>query len=122
MAELDKQGVSIINSAVFHSGFLIGGDFYDYKLVDENLPGHKEHLKWRDEFNQICHQYDIKPAEACVAFALKAPGVKSIALSTTNPKRVENNMKMAQTSIPPQFWVEMINKGLIKKSEYIKLV
>jgi D-threo-aldose 1-dehydrogenase len=122
MAELEQQGVTIINSAVFHSGFLIGGDFYDYKLVDENLPGHKEHLKWRDEFNQICHKYDIKPAEACVAYALKAPGVKSIALSTTNPKRVENNIKMANTVIPSQFWVEMIDKGLIKKSEYIKLV
>lgn len=122
MADLEEQGVSIINSAVFHSGFLIGGDFYDYKLVDENLPVHKEHLKWRDEFNQICQKYNIKPAEACVAFALKAPGVKSIALSTTNPKRVENNIKMANTVIPSQFWVEMINKGLIKKSEYIKLV
>ncbi|GAB2979423.1 aldo/keto reductase [Mucilaginibacter puniceus] len=122
MAELEQQGVSIINSAVFHSGFLIGGDFYDYKLVDENLPGYKEHLKWRDEFNKICHKYDIKPAEACVAFALKAPGVKSIALSTTNPKRVENNIKMANTVIPPQFWVEMINKGLVKRSEYITLV
>lgn len=122
MAELEQQGVSIINSAVFHSGFLIGGDFYDYKLVDENLPGHQEHLNWRNEFNQICHKYDVKPAEACVAFALKAPGVKSIALSTTNPKRVESNIKMANTVIPHQFWVEMIDKGLIKKSEYIKLV
>lgn len=122
MADLEQQGVSIINSAVFHSGFLIGGDFYDYKLVDENLPKHQEHIKWRDEFNQICHKYDIKPAEACVAFALKAPGVKSIALSTTNPKRVEHNIKMANTVIPSQFWIEMINKGLIEKSEYIKLV
>lgn len=122
MDDLEQQGVSIINSAVFHSGFLIGGDFYDYKLVDENLPGHEGHIKWRNEFNQICHKYAIKPAEACVAFALKAPGVKSIALSTTNPKRVENNIKIANTVIPSQFWVEMINKGLIKKSEYITLV
>jgi D-threo-aldose 1-dehydrogenase len=27
-----KKGVPIINSAVFHSGFLIGGSHYDYKL------------------------------------------------------------------------------------------
>ena len=121
MADLEQQGVSIINSAVFHSGFLIGGDFYDYKLVDENLPGYKEHIKWRNEFNQICHQYDIKPAEACVAFALNAPGVKSVALSTTNPKRVKQNINLAQTVIPQEFWMEMISKGLIENFPFLKL-
>jgi D-threo-aldose 1-dehydrogenase len=120
MADLEQQGVSIINSAVFHSGFLIGGNFYDYKLVND-LPGHKEHIKWRDEFNQLCSKYGIKPADACVSFALKAPGVKSVALSTTNPKRVEQNMNLAQVSIPKEFWVEMMDKGLIENSPYIKL-
>jgi D-threo-aldose 1-dehydrogenase len=121
MADLEQQGVFIINSAVFHSGFLIGGDFYDYKLVDENLPEHKEHIKWRDEFNQVCHKYDIKPAEACVAFALKAPGVKSVALSTTNPNRVKQNINLAHTNIPEEFWKEMIAKELIEKSPFLKL-
>lgn len=122
MADLEQQGVSIINSAVFHSGFLIGGDFYDYKLADENLPGYENHIKWREEFNKLCDKYTIKPAEACVSFALKAPGVKSVALSTTNPKRVKQNMDLAQTHIPREFWVEMIDKGLIVNSPFLKLI
>jgi D-threo-aldose 1-dehydrogenase len=121
MADLEQQNVHIINSAVFHSGFLIGGNFYDYKPVNDELPGHEGHLKWREEFNQLCSKYDIKPAEACVSFALQAPGVKSVALSTTNPKRVKQNMNLAQTVIPKEFWIEMIDKRLIENSPYFKL-
>lgn len=122
MADLEQQNVHIINSAVFHSGFLIGGNFYDYKLVDENLPGFKEHLKWREDFYKLCTEFGIKPADACVAFALKVPGVKSLALSTTDPKRVQQNINMANTVVPDEFWEEMIAQGLINESNYLKLV
>jgi D-threo-aldose 1-dehydrogenase len=38
MMELDAKGVTIINSAVFHSGFLLGGDYFDYKLTKPGTP------------------------------------------------------------------------------------
>ena len=33
MAELERRGVAIINSAVFHGGFLLGGAQFDYREV-----------------------------------------------------------------------------------------
>ena len=122
MADLEKQNIAIINSAVFHSGFLIGGNFYDYKPVNDELPGHDEHIQWREQFFETCSNFSIKPAEACVSFGLKAPGVKSVALSTTDPKRVKQNMDLAQIKIPKEFWMEMVNKGLIENSPYLKLI
>jgi D-threo-aldose 1-dehydrogenase len=113
MEELNQKGITIINSAVFNAGFLIGGDYYNYKLMS------REHnmslFIWRDCFFKLCDKFGIEPAEACVAFGLNAPGVKSIALNTTNAKRVKGNIAMANVSVPHGFWDEMKAQGLISK-------
>lgn len=113
METLKQKGVQIINSAVFHSGFLIGGDYYDYKLMKPDLEENKALFTWRNDFFQLCKEFNIKPAEACVRFALSAPSVVSIALSTTNPQRVKENIEMAYVEIPQEFWAQMKAKGLI---------
>lgn len=113
MEELDAKGVAIINSAVFNAGFLIGADYYNYKLMDRD--SHPALFKWREDFFRLCDKYGIKPAEACVAFGLRAPGVKSIALNTTNAARVKGNVDMAEVAIPAGFWEEMKSEGLINK-------
>ena len=114
MQRLQQQGVQIINSAVFHAGFLIGGDYYDYKLVKPDTPEHQALFAWREAFFGLCKEFQIKPAEACTAFALLAPGVVSIALNTTNPRRVQENVAMAAVQIPAGFWRAMKDQGLIR--------
>jgi D-threo-aldose 1-dehydrogenase len=111
MEELNSKGVAIINSAVFNAGFLIGSDIYNYRQMDRETNAGL--YQWRDTFFKLCDKYDIKPAEACVAFGLKAPGVKSIALNTTNAARVKGNVDMANVVIPAAFWADMKAEGLI---------
>jgi len=113
--ELRSKNVYIINSAVFHSGFLIGSDYYDYKLIQSADPVYKDLFKWRNDFFKLCKEFEIKPAEACVQFALNVRGVKSIALNTTNAKRVKENIDLASVHIPESFWKEMKNLGLLEK-------
>ena len=113
MEQLKEDGVLIINSAVFHAGFLTGGDYYDYKLVSREQ--NPDLFQWRDEFYKLCQEYDVSPASACVQFALTAPGVRSIALNTTNPARVKGNVEMVYTTIPQGFWKDMKSRGLISE-------
>jgi len=114
MKELEKQGVAIINSAVFNGGFLTGSAYYNYQLKD---PVKDEGLyRWREMFYQACKDYNIKPVDACVVFGLKAPGVKSIALNTTNAERVALNVAVASLKIPATFWNEIKQRGLIDKA------
>ena len=47
-------------------------------------------------------------------FALNVPGVKSIALNTTDAKRVKENIEMANLEIPLEFWDALQAKGLIE--------
>lgn len=111
MEQLHHQQVSIINSAVFNAGFLIGADYYNYKLMNPEIQ--PELYKWRQAFFSLCDKFLLKPAEVCIAFGLKAPGVNSIAVSTSNPRRVKENMQMADVVIPDAFWGEMKIHGLI---------
>ena len=67
-----------------------------------------------EDFFEICKQFNVKPAAACVQFALHVPGVKSIALNTTDAKRVKENIEMANVEIPLDFWEALQSKGLIE--------
>ena len=113
--ELHNKGVFVINSAVFNAGFLIGSDYYNYKLVQPDTEEGIQLYKWREDFFNVCKSYGVKPAEACVQYALNIAGVDSIALSTTNPNRVKENVNMINVEIPASFWDELLEKGLITK-------
>lgn len=111
---LESKGVMVINSAVFHSGFLTGGDYFDYKIVSRDTPAHQELFVWRDTFFKLCDAFGIAPAHACIQFALKVPGVAGIALNTSDPGRVKRNIDMAKNEIPAAFWRQLQSEGLIE--------
>lgn len=111
MKKLEEKGVAIINSAVFNGGFLTGLDYYNYQPVSRET--NPALYQWRESFYEICAASDIRPEAACVAFALRAPGVKSVALSTTNPNRVEANAGMGRVVIPDNFWRILVTNNLI---------
>ena len=117
MEELQQRGIIIINSAVFNGGFLIGQDYYNYRLMDP--VNDQELFQWRADFTKLCDKYKVKPAEVCTVFGLSAPGVTSIALSTTNVNRVKQNLDMVaggNAIVPLNFWQEMKEHGLIDKN------
>jgi len=113
IAELHKKDVSIINSAVFNGGFLIGGDHYNYKYVDKTSEKGEALYGWRERFFALCESFKVTPAEACFNFGFNMPGVTSVALSTTRPEKVKGNIEMATKEIPQAFWQAMEKEGLI---------
>jgi D-threo-aldose 1-dehydrogenase len=113
MQQMEAKGVAIINSAVFNGGFLIGSDYYNYQPVSADT--HPQLYQWRAAFYQLCERYQLQPAAVCASYGLNAPGVTSIALNTTNPKRVADNIAMASVKIPVGFWDEMKEQGLMNE-------
>jgi D-threo-aldose 1-dehydrogenase len=113
MANLESKGIAIINSAVFNAGFLTGGSYFDYRLVDPDDEADRELFQWRDGFFALCEQFDVLPAEACVQFGMSVPGVVSIALNTSKPDRVQQNVAAVQAKIPVEFWAAMKADGLV---------
>lgn len=116
MRKLESEDVDIINSAVFNGGFLTGGNYYNYHLIDAQVVEGKELYQWREKFYGLCKLHDLEPAAVCVQFGLAAPGVVSIALSTTNPKRVEQNLNLIKKPVSLAFWEKLYEEGLINKN------
>ncbi|QEC45181.1 aldo/keto reductase [Pseudobacter ginsenosidimutans] len=111
--ELSDKGIAVINSAVFHGGFLTGSDYFNYQRVSRNNEAYQELFLWRDRFHVICKEFGISPATAAIRFALEIPGVCSIALSSSSPVRTSENLLMADAVIPGEFWEEMKARGLL---------
>jgi len=111
--ELADRDVKVINSAVFNSGFLVGSDYYDYKLMRRGDPRADRLFRWRDEFFAVCDEFGVTPAAACVQFALYVPGVCSIALQSSNPDRVKENLDMAAVRLPEEFWRALRERDLV---------
>ena len=113
MQSLHNNHISLINSAVFHAGFLIGGKFFDYKLIQPDTDENKRIFTWRSNFFSLCSKHSVSPAAACIRFATTAPGVVSIALNTSNPNTIKENVKSVTTEVPAEFWLDMKINGLI---------
>ncbi|MEM7536616.1 MAG: aldo/keto reductase [Chloroflexota bacterium] len=113
MDELQAKNVAIINSAVFNAGFLTGGEFFNYRKLDPNDAEDKKLFQWREQFFSLCARFDVSPASACIQFGKSHPGVSSIAVSTSKPERVPQNIAMVNTPLSDEFWAAIKEEGLL---------
>jgi D-threo-aldose 1-dehydrogenase len=108
---LRARGTAVINSAVFHAGFLTGGEYFDYQKTD---PVRDAGLyAWRDRFRAVCGAHGITPEAACMEFALSHPAVNAVAVNTAKQERVAENVALLRARAPEAFWVEMKRAGMI---------
>ena len=115
VARLASQDVAIINSAVFHSGFLVGGKYFDYRAVSAEKDADRLLFAWRKSFVALCEAHGISPMHACVQFGLSVPGVVAVALNTSHADRIKDNVAAVATPVPPQFWASLKEEGLVAK-------
>jgi D-threo-aldose 1-dehydrogenase len=111
VSELAGRGVAVINSAVFHAGFLTGGQYFDYRLPSPESD--RDLFAWREMFHSLCRRHDVSPMHACVQFALSPPGVVAIALNTSRPGRIVENVAAVEATVPQAFWADAKKARLI---------
>ncbi len=117
IAELGKDGVGIINSAIFNAGFLTGGEYFDYRVVDPENPADAPLFAWREKFFAVCRKHNVSPGDACLKFALSAPQIASIALNPSKPHRMAHNKTVLNQEFPEAFWTELKSEQIIE-AEY----
>lgn len=113
VAGLAAQEIAIINSAVFHSGFLVGGKYFDYRVVSPENAADRPLFAWRKCFVALSEAHGISPMHACVQFGLSVPGVVAVALNTSYADRIKDNVAAVATPVPPQFWASLKEEGLL---------
>ncbi|MBA3483819.1 MAG: aldo/keto reductase [Pirellulales bacterium] len=110
---LHARGIAVVNSAVFHAGFLVGGRYFDYRPVDPQIAADGPLFDWRERFFKLCQTHRVTPAAACIQFALSPPGVAAIAVNTSRPERIAEDVANAHAPIPSAFWQAAKSIGLI---------
>ncbi len=97
VSDLESRGIAVINAAVFHAGFLTGGQFFDYRKA--NRRNDPTLFAWRSRFHDLCRQHRVTPMAACIEFALSPPGIAAVALNTSRPDRVAENVAAVEAEI-----------------------
>ncbi len=111
--KLDEDGVGIINSAIFNAGFLTGGKYFDYRILDESKPEDQPLFQWREKFFSVCEDFEIDPGDACLKFALSAPQIAAVALNPSKAWRMAHSIEVLETEFPDAFWNELKKQGII---------
>ncbi|QGY46520.1 aldo/keto reductase [Maribellus comscasis] len=113
IGQLGKDSVCIINSAIFNAGFITGGEYFDYRIVNRSDPEDKHLFDWRDKLFAICEKHNVTPGEACLKFSFSAPQVCSVALNPSKPKRMAGNKEILKMELPAEFWQDLKNESVI---------
>ena len=113
MDSLHAKGVAIINSAVFNAGFLTGGEFFNYVKLDPANTADQEKFAWRERFFALCAEHNQVPSEVCIQFGKSHPGIVALALSTSKPRRVKQNIDAMSVDVPASFWNVLKEIGLL---------
>lgn len=113
---LRARGIAVINSAIFHSGFLVGGEYFDYRRLDASDPNDAERLAWRERFHGLCQQHNVSASTACIQFGMSPPGVTSLAMNSSRPERIRHDCQAADERIPTAFWEQAKEARLIDQA------
>ena len=102
--ELKSAGVTLIDSAVFNGGFLIGSDMLDYRKADPKKDAAA--FAFRSCYLELCSRYRLDPAAPAVEYAYRL-GFDAVALNTASPHRILKNAAYANAKAPEAFWREL---------------
>lgn len=102
--QLKGAGVTLVDSAVFNGGFLMGSNMLDYREADPVRDA--EAFAFRDRYLALCREHSLDPASVAVEYAFRL-GFDAVALNTSNPARVGKNARYAEHRSPERFWREL---------------
>ena len=102
--ELKAAGVTLIDSAVFNGGFLIGSDMLDYRKADPEKDAAA--FAFREHYLELCRRHGLDPAAPAVEYAYRL-GFDAVALNTASPHRILKNAAYANAKAPEAFWREL---------------
>ena len=112
MQSLAARNIGILNSALFHGGFLVGGDFFDYRKLRED-DADRQRLAWRSKFWEVCQRHGRSAFDVAVAFGRSHPAIHAIALSSSRADRIASHVAAVETTCSEELWDDLQSSGLI---------
>lgn len=103
----EKSGARFVLGGPFNSGFLAGGDRYDYQ------PARPEHHLRRERLRAVAGRHGVDLAAAALQFGAAHPLVAATIPGASSTRHLERNAALMAVTIPKDFWEELRADGLL---------
>ena len=102
-----QRGAGVVLGGPFNSGFLAGGDHYDY------VPAKAAHHERRERLRKVAARHGIELPAAALQFGAAHPVVVATIPGASSARHLHRNAELMDARIPPQFWQELVTEGLL---------
>jgi D-threo-aldose 1-dehydrogenase len=102
-----RRGAHVVLGGPFNSGFLAGGEHYDYRPASQEQHRHRERLR------QVASRHHVDLAAAALQFGLAHPVVAATIPGASSPEHLRRNAALMDVRIPAAFWEELRAEGLV---------
>ncbi|PQO94891.1 D-threo-aldose 1-dehydrogenase [Massilia phosphatilytica] len=102
-----ERSAHVVLGGPFNSGFLAGGEHYDYR------PATPEQHARRDRLRQAGARHGVDLAAAALQFGLAHPVVAATIPGASSPEHLRRNAALMHIEIPAAFWEELRTEGLV---------
>ena len=106
-----ERKISVVLGGVFNSGILATGPVAGAKF--NYAPAPPEILDRTTQLAALCRDHDVPLPAAAIQFAMAHPAVKQAILGARTVEQQNQNLAWLDTPIPPQFWIDAQQRGLI---------
>jgi D-threo-aldose 1-dehydrogenase len=102
-----RRQVAVLAGGVFNSGFLAGGNNYNYSPASDAL------VERRNRLVTICARHGATLPAAALQFASAHPAVTSVVVGARSANEVSAIIQWSQNTVSDELWCEMNEGGLI---------
>jgi len=103
----ETHGAKFVLGGPFNSGFLAGGDHYDYQ------PAKPEHHAKRERLRAVAGRHGVDLAAAALQFGAAHPIVAATIPGASSTRHLQRNAALMDIVIPAGFWEELRAEGLL---------
>ena len=107
----EERDISIIVGGPYNSGILAQGAVkeatFDYRKAPPQIMDRVRRIE------AVCARHGTPLKAAALQFPLAHPAVAAVIPGARSPEEVDENVQMAGFEIPPDFWAELREEGLI---------
>jgi D-threo-aldose 1-dehydrogenase len=103
----EERGAGIVLGGPFNSGFLAGGEHYDY------VPAKPHHHERRERLRQVAARHGVDLPAAALQFGAAHPVVVATIPGASSTRHLRRNADLMEVKIPAAFWQELVAAGLL---------
>lgn len=109
-----QHGVEFVVGSSLNAGFISGSPRYNYGKRSWDIS--REHLAKRDRLRAVASQFGVDLRTAAMQFSAAPDVAAALIVGAHTEAQALANASSMKATVPPAFWAELKNQGLIEQN------